>query len=249
MHFDQLIVTPKEAGYTVVRLNRPHEMNAISRHMMDELKLAFNSLEDDPQVHVVILTGGDMVFCAGHDIKEMASLTDTEVGPYFKKMTDYMQIIYSFSKPVIAAVGGIALGGGFNLAVLCDLIIASESAIFGHPELRYGINPLLDPLRRVVGLARAKEITMMGEPVGAKEAFKLGFVNKVVPPERFMDVAESYARELTQRSPLVLQAIKRASDVVPRLDKRTALAYELEISTLLFSRSETKELISKTFKK
>ena len=248
MHFDHLIVTPKE-GYTLVKLNRPHEMNAISRHTMDELKLAFASLEDSPQVHVVILTGGDMVFCAGHDIKEMAALSDTEVEPYFKKMTDYMQLIYSYSKPVIAAVGGIALGGGFNLAVICDLIIASESAIFGHPELRFGINPLLDPLRRVVGLARAKEIAMMGEPIGAKEAFKLGFVNKVAPPERFMEVAESYATELTQRSPLVLQAIKRASDVVPRLDKRTALAYELEITTLLFSRSETREIIGKTLKK
>jgi enoyl-CoA hydratase/carnithine racemase len=248
MHFDQLTVTSKE-GYTIVKLNRPHEMNAISRHMMDELKLSFLSLEEDPQVRAVILTGGDMVFCAGHDIKEMAALSDTEIEPHFKKITDYMQLIYSFRKPIIAAVGGIALGGGFNLAVLCDLIIASESAIFGHPELRYGINPLLDPLRRVVGLAKAKEITMMGEPIGAKEAFKLDIVNKVAPPERFMAVAESYAQELTRMPPLTLQAIKRASDIVPRLDKRTALAYELEVTTLLFSRSETKELIKKALKK
>jgi len=164
-------------------------------------------------------------------------------------MTDYMQLIYSSNKPVIAAVGGIALGGGFNLAVLCDLIIASESAIFGHPELRFGMNPLLDPLRRAVGLAKAKQIIMMGEPIGAKEALKLGFVNKVAPPERFMAVAESYAQELTKRPPSALQAIKRASDVVPRLDKRTALAYELEVTALLFSRSESRELIGKALKK
>jgi enoyl-CoA hydratase/carnithine racemase len=248
MKFDQLIVTIKE-GYSIVKLHRPQEMNAISRHMMDELKQVFLSMEDDPQVHAIILTGGDMVFSAGHDIKEMAALSDVEVGPYFKKMTDYMQLIYSFSKPVIAAVGGIALGGGFNLAVLCDLIIASESAIFSHPELRFGMNPLLDPLRRAVGLAKAKQITMMGEPIGAKEALKLGFVNKVAPPERFMAVAESYAQELNKRPPSALQAIKRASDVVPRLDKRTALAYELEITALLFSRSENRELIGRTLKK
>jgi len=248
MKLDKLIVTTKE-GYSIVQLHRPHDMNAVSRHMMDELKQVFLSMEDDPEVHAVILTGGDMVFSAGHDLKEIAALSDAEVGPYFKKMTDYMQLIYSSNKPVIAAVGGIALGGGFNLAVLCDLIIASESAIFGHPELRFGMNPLLDPLRRAVGLAKAKQIIMMGEPIGAKEALKLGFVNKVAPPERFMAVAESYAQELTKRPPSALQAIKRASDVVPRLDKRTALAYELEVTALLFSRSESRELIGKALKK
>jgi enoyl-CoA hydratase len=248
MNFKYLIMIPKK-GYTVVQLNRPKEMNAITRPMMDELKLAFRSLEEDPDVSVVILTGGDMVFSAGHDLKEVVLLEDSEIGPYFKKMVDYMSIIHNFAKPLIAAVGGIALGGGFNLAMASDIIVASESAIFGHPELSLGINPLFDPLRRLVGLVKAKMIAMMGEPIGAKEAEKIGLVTTVVPPEEFMATAESYARELTRRPPLALQAVKRVSDVVPRLDKRTALEYELEISALLFSRPETRERFKKALKR
>ncbi len=248
MNFDRLIITAREK-YTIVQLNRPHEMNAISRHMMDEIKLAFRSLEEDPSVSVVIITGGDMVFSAGHDLKELGLLNDDEIGPYFRKMADYMSVVHTFSKPVIAAVGGIALGGGFNLAIGCDLIIASESAIFGHPELRLGLNPLFDPLRRAVGLSKAKMIAMMGEPMGAKEGERLGFVTKVTSPEDLMTVAESYARELSKHSLLALQAVKRASDVVPRLDKMTAMQYELETSALLFSRPETRECFKKATKK
>ena len=248
MDFKYLRVISKEK-YTIVQLNRPREMNAISRPMMDELKLAFRSLEENPNVSVVMLTGGDMVFCAGHDLKEMKSLSAEEVDPYFKKMIDYMSVIHGFSKPLIAAVGGIALGGGFNIALACDLIVASESAIFGHPELKLGINPLFDPLWRVVGMAKAKLIAMRSEPIGALEGARMGFISKVVKPEELMDVAESYAKDLAKRPLMALMAVKRASDIVPRLDRRAAIEYELEISALLFSRPEAREFIEKKLKK
>jgi enoyl-CoA hydratase/carnithine racemase len=231
----------REDGYAVVILNRPHEMNALSREMKRELVDCFSTLEMDDSVRAVILTGGDYVFSAGMDLKEMAALTDDEVDDYFNLIASYLQKIFAFRKPVIAAVGGIALGGGFNLATVCDLIVASESAIFGHPELKFGLNPLFNPVSRLVGTAKAKEITMLGEPIGAREALRIGLVNKVAPPERYMEEARAMAKELASRPPKAIEAVKRISEVAPYLDKCSALEYEFEISALLFSRAERKE--------
>jgi enoyl-CoA hydratase/carnithine racemase len=231
----------REDGYAVVILNRPHEMNALSREMKRELVDCFSALEMDDSVRAVILTGGDYVFSAGMDLKEMTALTDDEVDDYFNLIASYLQKIFAFRKPVIAAVGGIALGGGFNLATVCDLIVASESAIFGHPELKFGLNPLFNPVSRLVGTAKAKEITMLGEPIGAREALRIGLVNKVAPPERYMEEARAMAKELASRPPKAIEAVKRISEVAPYLDKCSALEYEFEISALLFSRAERKE--------
>ncbi len=231
----------KEDGYAVVMLNRPHEMNALSREMKRELVDCFSDLETNDSVRAVILTGGEYVFSAGMDLKEMTALTDEEVEDYFNLIASYLLKIFAFRKPVIAAVGGIALGGGFNLATVCDIIVASESAIFGHPELKFGLNPLFNPVSRLVGTAKAKEITMLGEPIGAREALRIGLVNKVAPPERFMDEAKAMAKELASRPPKAIEAVKRISEVAPHLDKCSSLEYEFEISALLFSRAERKE--------
>lgn len=231
----------REEGFCVVVLDRPKEMNALSRSVRRELEDCFCRFEEDDAVKVVVITGGDYVFSAGMDLKEMAALPDGEIDDYFKEIIRYLQKIYGFPKPVIAAVGGIALGGGFNLAAVCDIIVASESAIFGHPELKFGLNPLFDPLWRIVGIAKAKEIAMLGEPIGAKEALRIGLVNKVAPPERFLDEAIALAKDLATRSSKAIEAVKRISDIVPRLDKNTALEHEFEISALLYSRAERKE--------
>jgi len=235
------LLVSRQEGFLKIQLNRPHELNALTREMRKELELCFSYCEDDDSVKAVLITGGDYVFSAGMDIKEMSSLPEGEIDDYFKSISSYLLKIYLFKKPVVAAVGGIALGGGFNLATVCDIIIASESAIFGHPELKFGLNPLFDPLRRIVGMAKAKEITMLGEPIGAQEALRIGLVNKVAPPDRFMEEAEIAARELSRRSAKALEAVKKISDVVTRLDKGSALEHEFEISALLFSRAERKE--------
>ncbi len=235
----------RQEGYAVVTLNRPKEMNALTREMKKELEACFIELEGDESVHAVVLTGGEYVFSAGMDLNEMAALTEDQVDDYFKAIIRYLQKIYTFPKPVIAAVGGIALGGGFNLASVCDMIVASESAIFGHPELKFGLNPLFGPLSRIVGMAKAKEITMLGEPIGAKEALRIGLVNKVASPDTFMEEAKTIARELAKRLPRAIEAVKKVSDVVPRLDRKSALEHEFEISALLFSRSESRDNMSK----
>lgn len=235
----------REDGYAVVMLNRPNEMNALSREMKIELVECFAALDIDDSIRAVILTGGDYVFSAGMDLKEMSALTGDEIDDYFNLIASYLQKIFAFRKPVIAAVGGIALGGGFNLATVCDLIVASESAIFGHPELKFGLNPLFTPVNRLVGTAKAKEITMLGEPIGAMEALRIGLVNKVAPPDRYMEEAKAMAKELAARSPKAIEAVKRISEVTPYLDKCSALEYEFEISALLFSRAESKDSMRK----
>ncbi len=239
------ILVSRQEGYAVVTLNRPKEMNALTREMKKELEACFIELESDESVRAVVLTGGEYVFSAGMDLNEMAALTEDGIDDYFKAIIRYLQKIYTFQKPVIAAVGGIALGGGFNLASVCDMIIASESAIFGHPELKFGLNPLFGPLSRIVGMAKAKEITMLGEPIGAKEALRIGLVNKVASPESFMEEAKIIAKELARRLPRAIEAVKKISDVVPRLDRKSALEHEFEISALLFSRSESRENMKK----
>ncbi len=241
----QTILLEKKKGYVVVKLNRPHDMNAISGEMRAELYSVFVDLEMDQDVRAIVLTGGEYFFSAGMDIKEMASLPDEESDDFLKSMMKYLKKIYSFKKPVIAAVGGIALGGGFNLVTVCDLVVASESAIFCHPELKFGFNPFFYPLSQIVGITKAKEIVMLGEPIGANEALKLGLVNKVEPPERFMKVAEQMAETLAQRSPKALEELKNLCSIVPRMDKMAAMDIESSICALLFARDERKEQLQK----
>jgi enoyl-CoA hydratase/carnithine racemase len=238
------ILVEKKVGYSIVTMHRPGEMNALSYEMRCELQDCFTQLEDDRDIRVIILTGGDYVFSAGLDLKEFSTLPESEIDDFFRNLVTYLKKIYGCKKPVIAAVGGIALGGGFNLVTFCDLIIASESAIFGHPELMFGLNPLFNPLRQIVGVAKAKEITMLGQPIGAKEALRIGLVNKVATPENLMVEAKSIAQELVKKSPKAIEAIKRISDIAPRLDKGSALDLEQDVEALLFSSQERKEYMN-----
>jgi enoyl-CoA hydratase/carnithine racemase len=241
----QALIVEKKKGYVVVKLNRPHEMNAISKEMRRELYDVFVDLEVDPEVKAIVLTGGEYVFSAGMDIKEMSSMPDDEGDEFLKSMMKYLKKIYSCKKPVIAAVGGIALGGGFNLVTICDLVVASESAIFCHPELKFGFNPFFYPLSQIVGVAKAKEIVMLGEPIGAHEALNIGLVNKVEPPEKFMEVAEQMAQKLSDYSAKAFEELKNLCSIVPRMDKMAALDIESSICALLFARDERKVQMNK----
>ncbi len=234
------IILEKKNGYAIVRLNRPHEMNAICKDMRLELYSVFSEMEADPAVKIIVLTGGEFIFSAGMDIKEMTSLRSEEGDEFLESMMRYLKKIYSCKKPVIAAVGGLALGGGFNLVTICDLVVASESAIFCHPELKFGFNPFFYPLSQIVGINKAKEIVMLGEPIGANEALNIGLVNKVASPEKFMQVSENMAAELATRSSRALEELKNLCSIVPRMDKIAALDIESSICSLLFARDERK---------
>jgi enoyl-CoA hydratase/carnithine racemase len=215
-------------------------MNAISREMHQELIDVFTGMGSDPEVKAIILTGGEYIFSAGMDIKEIAIISDADIAAYFESAESYLKKIYSCKKPLIAAVGGFALGGGFNLVAICDLVVASESAIFCHPELKFGLNPLFYPLSQIVGVNKAKEIVMLGEPIGANEALKIGLINKVAPPEKFMEEAEKIAAVLVKRSAKALEELKKITAIVPRMDKIAALELECAVSVNLFARDERK---------
>lgn len=219
-----------------IEMDRKHEMNALSHHMLREIDHAFNYfLKDESNVRLVVFTGGDECFSAGMDLKEIPNLSNDYIVKYFMLASKLYTTLMEYEKILISAVSGIAFGGGFNLALMGDIIIASESAIFGHPEIKYGFNPLLTPLVARVGAAKSKELALRAEPIGAREACQIGLVNCVVAPEYFQDEISSWASKLSARPPEVVRALKRAFDVVSRLDAKAAIEYEMEMMAMLFN--------------
>lgn len=233
---DQFIKVNVSDQIAIVEMDRKRELNALSYGMMKEIHQIFRQvLLDTSDVRIIILTGGVECFSAGIDLKEAPNFTSEEAANYFRLAVEVYSMLLDQDKILITAVSGIAFGGGFNLALMGDIIIASESAIFAHPEIKYGFNPLLTPLMYRIGIARTKDLALRGEPIGAREAQTIGLVNRVVEPERFRDEVISCARLLVNRSPDVVKAIKRSLDVVSRLDAKAALEYELEMTAMLFN--------------
>lgn len=220
----------------VVEMNRKKELNALNMAMMRELDNAFISFgQEDSDINLVVLTGGDECFSAGLDLKEVPDLNGDDSARYFKLYLDLYTRLIDYDMILITAVSGIAFGGGLNLALMGDIIIASESAIFGHPEMKYGFNPLITPLVSRIGMARSKELTLRGDPIGAIEANNIGLINRVVPPERFREEVMRWAKQLEKRPKEAVMALKRSFDVVSRLDAKAAIEYELEISAMLLN--------------
>jgi enoyl-CoA hydratase/carnithine racemase len=232
----QFLKTEVRDEIAIIEMDRKRDINALSYGMLDEIHKAvshFIRKEDDTRV--IIFTGGDECFSAGIDLKEAPHFSPGDAAKYFRLAVEVYSLLLDQDKILITAVSGIAFGGGFNLALMGDIIYASESAIFGHPEIKYGFNPLLAPLLSRIGLARTKELALRGDPIGAKEAYQIGLVNRVVEPERFRDEVYSCAKQLVSRSPDVVRAVKRSLDVVSRLDAKAALEYELEMTAMLFN--------------
>ncbi|OPZ60098.1 MAG: putative enoyl-CoA hydratase echA8 [Deltaproteobacteria bacterium ADurb.Bin510] len=237
-------------GVAVVEMDRKKELNALSQEMMGELYHVFGRLipkRDD--IRVVILTGGEQLFSAGMDLRQAIDSTSADITAYCEKAVGVFNKILELDRILITAVSGICMGGGFNLAMMGDIIIASENAIFSHPEIKYGFNPVLTPLFYRVGLTRTKELALRGDPIGAREAYDMGLVNRVVAPEAFREEAWSWAKQLRKRPPETVRILKRAFDVVPHLNAKAAITYELELSALLVNSSpELKESMRKILK-
>jgi enoyl-CoA hydratase len=178
----------KANGIAKVTLNRPDKLNALNSTVYKELYDAFESIENDPEVRVVILTGsGERAFAAGSDVAEMQNMGPLEVQIFMATIRKASDFIYALTKPTIAAISGYALGGGCELAMCCDMRIASEKAKFGQPEINLGLIPGAggtQRLSRLIGAAKAKEMIYLGDQIDAATALNLGLVNKVVPPEK-----------------------------------------------------------------
>ena len=236
------IAVAKEGAIGTVTLNRPQQLNALSYGLVKELALAMEALDQDPEVRVLIVTGGDKVFAAGADIKEMA-----DAGPFDERVQGRLAFrdrINKISKPVIAAVSGYALGGGCELALSCDIIVASETARFGQPEINLGTIPGsggTQRLTRLVGKYRAMEMVLIGETIDAAEAHRLGLVNKVVPVEFLLEEAKEIAEKIATKPPLAVKYVKESINKALNTPLDEGLEFERKSFYLLFSSEDRKE--------
>jgi len=241
MDFENVIVE-KDGAVSVVTLNRPQALNALSYGLIKDLSLAMQALDQDAEVHVIIVTGGEKVFAAGADIKEMA-----ERGPFDKLIHErlaYRDKINKISKPVIAAVNGFALGGGCELAMSCDIIVAAESARFGQPEVNLGIIPGSGGTQRlthVLGKHRAMELILTGDMLNAADAERLGLVNRVVPGELCLEEAKNIARKIAAKPQLAIKAAKEAVLKAANSALDEGLEFERKSFYLLFASEDRSE--------
>ncbi|MDE2357608.1 MAG: enoyl-CoA hydratase/isomerase family protein [Alphaproteobacteria bacterium] len=205
------ITVAREGPLTLLTLNRPDVMNALHAPAHAEMAHALDAFRDDPEQWVMILTGaGDRAFSAGNDLKWQAGGGEMRTPPSgFAGLTSR----FDLAKPLIAAVNGVAMGGGFEIALACDLIIASETAVFALPEPRVGLAALaggLHRLPRAIGLKRAMGMILTGRRVSAREGLELGFVNEVVAPADLMSAARRWASAILELSPMSVRASKAA---------------------------------------
>jgi enoyl-CoA hydratase len=216
MTFECIVTELRGSGTlktALITLNRPKQLNALNDTLMDELGAALKSFDADEGIGCIVVTGSDKAFAAGADIGAMASWSYMDV---YKSdyITRNWETIRSVRKPVIAAVAGFALGGGCELAMMCDFIIAADTAKFGQPEIKLGIIPGFggtQRLPRLVGENKALEMNLVGDPIGADEAVDFGLVNRVVPDHELLDSALAWARRLAEQAPLAVEGIKGAS--------------------------------------
>ncbi len=237
-----LINLTHDAHVATIQLNRPEVLNALNLQLMDELIAALQQLQDDPQTRVVVLTGNERAFAAGADIKEMADASAVEM--LVRDQFARWDRIRRFKKPLIAAVSGYALGGGNELAMLCDMIVASETAQFGQPEINIGVMPGAggtQRLTRAVGKAIAMEVILAGRTLTAREALQFGLVNRVVPLEVYLQEAQRLAAKIAEKGPIALQLAKEAVLKVYDTSLQDGLEFERKNFYLLFNTEDQRE--------
>jgi enoyl-CoA hydratase len=246
MEFEFILVQAAYAPHiALVQLNRPKELNALNLQLMLELKKALAQLDEQDEVRCIIITGNQQAFAAGADIKQMESK-----GPIDLLKIDQFETwdqIRKTKKPIIAAVSGFALGGGCELAMTCDMIIASETAKFGQPEIKIGIMPGAggtQRLTRAVGKVNAMEMVLTGKFIGAEEAKNMGLVNRVVPEELYLDEAVKLAKEIALMSPIAIRLAKESVNKAFESGLQEGLFFERKNFYMTFASNDKKEGMS-----
>lgn len=244
MEFNNVILE-KEGNVAVVTINRPYALNALNSETLIELNGVIDVLEADNTIYAVILTGaGDKAFVAGADITEMKNLSVSEARRFSRLGNLAFRRLEALEKPVIAAVGGFALGGGCELSLACDIRIASEKAKFGQPETGLGITPGFggtQRLARTIGLGMAKELIYSAKVIKADEALRIGLVNRVVAPEVLLDEAKGLASIIAKQAPIAVKLSKAAINMGMQMDIDTAVNFEAEIFGECFASEDQKE--------
>lgn len=238
----EMILTETRNRVGVITLNRPQALNALNNQLMREMMDALESFDKDEKIGAMVITGSEKAFAAGADIKEMADKSVTEMMD-----RDHVAVfgrIRTIQKPVIAAVSGWALGAGCEVAMSCDMIVASESAKFGQPEITIGVIPGAggtQRLTRAAGKAIAMEMILNNRTLSAQEAYQFGLVNRVVPVEGYLDEALKLADEIASRAPLAIRAAKKMINLAYDMSLSNALAEERQTFYSLFASEDQKE--------
>ena len=223
-------------------MNRPEVRNALNLELMKKLVAQLEAYDDDPNIHVILLSGSEKVFAAGADITDMADASTFDM--YNRNQFARWERIKKISKPIVAAISGYALGGGCELAMHCDIIIASETAKFGQPEINIGVMPGAggtQRLTRAVGKATAMDVVLSGRFLTAREALSSGLVSRVVPKENFYDEALRIAQELAKKPPLALRLAKESVLKAHEMSLSDGLEYERKLFYMLFATEDQKE--------
>jgi enoyl-CoA hydratase len=236
----QNIIFEKEENIAIITFNRPDAMNALNNQTRAEFREAIAAVAADDQIKVLILTGSGKAFVAGSDIKEFNQTTAYDA----HNIQRLGGLVEKLDKPVIAAVNGFCLGGGNEIAMGCDIIIASEKAKFGQTEVNIGIIPGgggTQRLPRLIGVCRAKELIFTGDIIGAEEAYRLGLVNRVVPVDQLMPTAKEMAKKIAAKSAAALKLAKTAINRGMQTNLESGLNYEYELYSLALTLEDKAE--------
>jgi enoyl-CoA hydratase/carnithine racemase len=230
---EPVVLVAKEDGTAVVTLNRPSKLNALNRELRTAFCHTMQALRDDEAAGVVIITGAGRGFCAGLDLKELGDDASKESGTVVRDTTNvsFVSVIEDMKAPVIAAVNGFAITGGFELALACDMMIAAESAKFADTHARVGVMPgggMSARLPRAIGIRKAKEMSLTGNYLSAHEAERLGLVNRVVADDRLMAEARELAGQILSADQKMVRGMKRLYDLSSRTTLEDALRIEQE---------------------
>jgi enoyl-CoA hydratase/carnithine racemase len=243
MAFETLIVESASPGVTLIRLNRPEALNALNSTLLSELSAALDAAEADEAVRCLVLTGSEKAFAAGADIKEMSDKTYAQMFT-LDFFTSATRRVETFRRPIIAAVAGYALGGGCELAMMCDFIIAAETAKFGQPEINLGVAPGIggtQRLTRFVGKAKAMDMILTARMMDAAEAERSGLVSRVVAADKLMDEALAAAAKIAVLSPLAVMMNKELVEAAYETTLTTGVALERRLFHSLFAFEDQKE--------
>jgi enoyl-CoA hydratase len=236
------IITEVRGQIGIVRLNRPDKLNALNVPTMTQVIEALERLDADPDIRCMLLTGDERAFAAGADINEMADASMIEM--YHRNMFGRWERIRRVQKPIVAAVSGYALGGGCELMMYCDIVIASETARFGQPEINIGVMPGAggtQRLTRAVGKARAMDLILTGRMITAQEALAMGLISRLVPAEQYLEEALKVCNELCTRPPVALQLAKEAVGKAFDTTLTEGLEFEKKLFYMLFATDDQKE--------
>ena len=243
MAFENIVVRTEAEKVGVITLNRPKQLNALNNALMDELGAALKAFDADERIGCMVITGSEKAFAAGADIGAMASYTFADVynGDY---ITRNWETIRSIRKPVIAAVSGFALGGGCELAMMCDFIIAADNARFGQPEIKLGIIPGAggtQRLPRAVGKAKAMDLALTGRMMDATEAERAGLVSRIVPLDKLMDEALGAALTICDFSQIATRAAKESVNRAFESGLSDGVMFERRLFHAMFATEDQKE--------